>query len=76
MRLRNKKTGEIVELYGWEDFIAKAKSLAELNEDWEPSKTTKYQDIINLLRSENAYLVGKIEAYEKFFKERGYIKEQ
>lgn len=45
MKLRNKKTGEIVEYDsigfrkglsdGWEDFIAKAKSLAELNATWE-----------------------------------------
>lgn len=45
MKLRNKKTGEIVEYdsigfrkglsYGWEDFISKAESLAELNEVWE-----------------------------------------
>lgn len=36
---------------------------------------TKDQDIINLLKSENAYLRGKIEVYEKFLKDRGYIKE-
>lgn len=37
---------------------------------------TKDQDIINWLRSENAYLRGKIAAYEKFLKDRGYIKEE
>lgn len=37
---------------------------------------TKDQDIINWLRSENAYLKGKIEAYKKFLKEEGYIKEK
>lgn len=37
---------------------------------------TKDQDIINWLRSENAYLKGKIEAYEKFLKKKGYIKEK
>ena len=41
--------------------------------DTEP---TKDQDTINLLRSENAYLRGKIAAYEKFLKDRGYIKEE
>lgn len=37
---------------------------------------TKDQDIINWLRSENAYLRGKIAAYEKFLKDKGYIKEE
>lgn len=37
---------------------------------------TKDQDTINWLRSENAYLRGKIAAYEKFLKDRGYIKEE
>lgn len=37
---------------------------------------TEDQDIINWLRSENAFLRGKIEAYEKFLKDRGYIKEE
>lgn len=34
------------------------------------------KDTIELLRSENAYLRGKIEVYEKFLKDRGYIKEE
>ena len=34
------------------------------------------KDTINWLRSENAYLRGKIEVYEKFLKDRGYIKEE
>lgn len=34
------------------------------------------QDTINLLRSENAYLRGKIEAYEKFLKRKGFIEER
>lgn len=34
------------------------------------------QDIINWLRSENAYLKGKIAVYEKFLKDKGYIKEE
>lgn len=36
---------------------------------------TKDQDIINWLRGENAYLRGKIYAYEKFLKDKEYIKE-
>ena len=36
---------------------------------------TKDQDTIELLKSENAYLRGKIEVYEKFLKDKGYIKE-
>lgn len=39
--------------------------------DTEP---TEGQDTINWLRSENAYLKGKIEVYEKFLKGKGYIK--
>ena len=48
MKLRNKKTGEIVEYdkigfrkglsNGWKDFIPNAESLAELNEEWEDYK--------------------------------------
>lgn len=34
------------------------------------------QDAINVLRSENAYLRGKIEAYEKFLKRKGFIGER
>lgn len=34
------------------------------------------QDTINLLRSENAYLRGKIESYEKFLKRKGFIEER
>lgn len=37
---------------------------------------TEDQDTIELLRSENAYLRGKIEVYEKFLKDKGYIKEE
>lgn len=43
---------------------------------YDDTEATKDQDIINWLRSENAYLRGKIEAYEKFLKDRGYIKEE
>lgn len=34
------------------------------------------QDTVEMLRSENAYLRGKIEIYEKFLKDKGYIKEE
>lgn len=34
------------------------------------------KDIINWLRSENAYLRGKITVYEKFLKDKGFIKEE
>ena len=37
---------------------------------------TEDQDTINYLRAENAYLRGKIAAYEKFLKDKGYIKEE
>lgn len=37
---------------------------------------TRDQDIVNWLRSENAYLRGQIEVYEKFLKDIGYIKEE
>lgn len=33
-------------------------------------------DTVELLKSENAYLRGKIEAYEEFLKSKGYIKEE
>lgn len=48
MKLRNKKTGEIVEYDrigfrkglsdGWKDFVPKAESIAEFNEEWEDYK--------------------------------------
>lgn len=37
---------------------------------------TTDQDIIEWLKSENAYLKGKIKAYEQFLKAKGYIKEE
>lgn len=37
---------------------------------------TKDQDEIAMLRSENAYLRGKITVYEKFLKDKGFIKEE
>ena len=40
------------------------------------SEPTKDQDTIEFLRSENAYLRGKIEVYEKFLKDKGFIKEE
>lgn len=42
-------------------------------DDIEPAED---QDIISWLRSENAYLKGKIAVYEKFLKDKGYIKEE
>ena len=42
-------------------------------DDIEP---TKDQDIIVWLKSENAYLRGKIAVYENFLKNEGYIKEE
>ena len=38
-------------------------------------ESTKDQDIIIWLRSENAYLRGKIAVSEKFLKDKGFIKE-
>lgn len=38
--------------------------------------TDKVTDTVELLKSENAYLRGKIEVYEKFLKDKGYIKEE
>lgn len=40
--------------------------------DIEPTK----EEIINSLRSENAYLRGMITVYEKFLKDKGFIKEE
>lgn len=37
---------------------------------------TFYWECDELLKSENAYLRGKVEVYEKFLKDRGYIKEE
>lgn len=43
---------------------------------YDDTESTKDQDIINWLRSENAYLKGQVAAYEKFLKDRDYIKEE
>ena len=40
------------------------------------SSPTIDQDEILMLRSEIAYLRGKVEAYEKFLKSKGFIKEE
>ena len=37
---------------------------------------TKDQDEIAMLRSEIAYLKGKVAIYEKFLKDKGFIKEE
>lgn len=42
----------------------------------EEMSQTEGQDAVELLRSENAYLRGKIEVYEKFLKDKGFIKEE
>lgn len=90
MKLRNKKTGEAVYvnfeiLLCDKDEILGAysiTSLEELNakfEDYkpkEPADITKDQDTIEWLKSENAYLRGKICAYENFLKDKGYIKKK
>lgn len=55
-----------------DDFQFTYGRIYDISTDNEPTD----QDIINWLRSENAYLRGKIEAYEKFLKDRGYIKEK
>lgn len=41
-------------------------------------ETVEYTPIdeVAMLKSENAYLKGKIEVYEKFLKDKGYIKEE
>lgn len=56
-----------------DDFQYQGGYIFDIPTDVEPSKD---QDIINWLRSENAFLRGKIEVYEKFLKDRGYIKEE
>ena len=45
----------------------------EMSTNIEPPEA---QDTVELLKSENAYLRGKIEVYEKFLKDKGYIKEE
>ena len=56
-----------------DDFQYPDGRIFDIPTDIEP---TKEQDIIIWLRSENAYLRGKIEAYEKFLKDKGYIKDK
>lgn len=41
-----------------------------------PIEKVEYIDEVELLKSENAYLKGKIKVYEKFLKDKGYIKEE
>lgn len=40
------------------------------------NKDITKEEIINSLRSENAYLRGMITVYEKFLKDKGFIKEE
>ena len=42
----------------------------------EEMSQTKDQDEITMLRSEIAYLKGKVSVYEKFLKDKGFIKEE
>lgn len=42
----------------------------------EEMSQTKDQDEIAMLRSEIAYLRGQIAVYEKFLKDKGFIKEE
>lgn len=65
MRKTDASNELIHEHHGWDGGLAHKKT--------EP---TKDQDIVNWLRSENAYLRGVIDAYEKFLKDKGYIKEE
>lgn len=44
-----------------------------MNNQAEP---TKEQNTIEWLKSENAYLRGKVYAYEEFLKVKGYIKKE
>lgn len=67
MKLRNKKTGEVVEYDnvgfrkslsdGWEDFVPDANSLAELNEKWEDyePKEPLLKDYPNEMEAIRAY---------------------
>lgn len=43
---------------------------------FEPAEDQDTVDFVRMLRSENAYLKGKIAVYEKFLKAKGYIKEE
>lgn len=42
----------------------------------EEMSQAKDQDEIAMLRSEIAYLKGKVSVYEKFLKDKGFIKEE
>ncbi len=60
-------TNEILhEHHGWDGRVFDIPTIED---------TTK-EETINLLRNENAYLRGMIDVYEKFLKDRGYIKEK
>ena len=64
---------EIVhEQHGWD-----GKCFYDDNERfYDDNEPDKDQDIIDWLKSENAYLRGKIEVYEEFLKYKCYIKEE
>lgn len=71
--MRHPDANEIVhEQYGWY-----GKCFYDDNECfYDDNEPNKDQDIIDWLKSENAYLRGKIEVYEKFLKDRVYINEE
>lgn len=87
MKLSNKQTGEIGELHYY-PFGGGRMSHPDINEimhaqqGWygkcfyDDNEPNKDQDIIDWLKSENAYLRGKIEVYEKFLKDKVYINEE
>lgn len=45
-------------------------------EMWLDDVALENTDTVELLKSENAYLMGIIEAYEEFLKSKGYLKEE
>lgn len=60
---------------GYKD-LGRYKNLSELNEEWEDYELMEDQDIIKFVKNENAFLRGKITVYEKFLKDKGFIKEE
>lgn len=72
-------TNEIIhEHHGWD-----GKCFYDENEPISYNISSEIKEAISLsktendyLKSENAYLRGKVKVYEKFLKDRGYIKEE
>lgn len=75
MKLRNKKTGEIVEydsFYlhkvnsdGHEDFEPNTQTLAELNDEWEDYEEPKEDGLDNIITLVEAYSTNDSERYPK-----------